>query len=88
MHNIFHNKGDFFNVKRKKGTIHVDRHRGRLRGRVPELHPHCTLSYFYEGITSRFPLANHFDSRGSGSIFGIFQDPHMCVHASLSQDGY
>ena len=27
-------------IKREKGIIHVDRHRGRLRGRVPELHPH------------------------------------------------
>ena len=38
--------------------------------------------------TSEFPLVNHFDLPGSQSIFGISQDPHMCAHASLSQDGF
>ena len=38
------------------------------------------------GISSGFPLANHFDLPGSQSIFGISQDPSMCAHASLSQD--
>ena len=38
--------------------------------------------------SSEFPLVSHFDLPGSLSIFGISQDPHMCVHASLSQDGF
>ena len=32
------------------------------------------------------PFANHFYLPGSQSVFGISQDPPMCVHASLSQD--
>ena len=33
-------------------------------------------------------MANHFDLPGSESIFGISQDLPMCVHTSLSQDGF
>ena len=33
-------------------------------------------------------LASHFGLPGSQSIFGISQDPPMCVHASFSQDGF
>ena len=40
------------------------------------------------GISSEFPLANNFDLPGSQSTFGISQDPPMCVHACLSQDGF
>ena len=40
------------------------------------------------GISSSFPLANHSDLPGSQSVFGISQDPLLCVHASLSQDGF
>ncbi|KAM9052086.1 uncharacterized protein AAG666_001621 isoform 1-T9 [Megaptera novaeangliae] len=36
----------------------------------------------------KFPLANHLALPGSESIFGISQDPPMCVCASLSQDGF
>ena len=39
-------------------------------------------------ISSGFPLTNHFDLPGSQSIFGISQDMSMCVHTSLSQDGF
>ena len=35
-----------------------------------------------------FPLANHFDSPDSESLFGISQDPPMYAHAFLSQDGF
>ena len=38
------------------------------------------------GISSRFPLANHFDLTSSQSIFGISQDPTMCADTSLRQD--
>ena len=40
------------------------------------------------GISSSFPLANHFDLPGSQSILGISQDPAMCEHTSLGQDGF
>ena len=33
-------------VKRKKSTVHVDRHTGELRERVSELHPWGSFSYF------------------------------------------
>ena len=56
--------------------------------RVAELHPRGSLNYFYGVLLSRFPLANHFDLPGLQSIFGISQDPPMCVHASLSRDGF
>ena len=39
-------------------------------------------------ISSRFPLANHFDLPDSESTFGIFQSPPVCVCTSLSQDGF
>ena len=35
------------------------------------------------GISSWFPLANHFDLPGSESEFGISKDPPMCVYTSL-----
>ena len=37
-------------------------------------------------IYSGFPLANLFDLPGSYSIFGLSQDPSMCVHVPLSRD--
>ena len=40
------------------------------------------------GISSWFSLANHFNLPGSQSIYGISQDPPMCAHAFLSQDGF
>ena len=38
------------------------------------------------GISSEFPLANHYDLTGSQSLSGVSQDPPMCAHTSLSQD--
>ena len=40
------------------------------------------------GISSSFPLANYFDLPGSQSIFCLSQDPPLCGHAFLSQDGF
>ena len=45
------------------------------------------------GISSRFPLASYFDLYDSQikphkSIFGISQDPRVCAHTPLSQDGF
>ena len=65
----------------------VDRHTGRLRGRVPESRPHGSLNHLYGAFFSGFPLASHFDLPGSQSVFGISQDPPKCAHTSLSQDG-
>ena len=62
-------------------TVHVDKHMGRLRGRVPEWRFELPLW----GISSGFRLANHFDLPGSRSIFGLTQDPPMCVHTSLTK---
>ena len=40
------------------------------------------------GISSSFPLANHFDLPGSEAIVGMFQEPPICACLSLSQDGF
>ena len=37
------------------------------------------------GISSRFPLASHFDLSGSVSACGLSQDPPVCVHADICQ---
>ena len=50
--------------------------------------PSWQLESLLWGISSGFPLANHLDFSGSLSIFDILQDPPMCAHASLSQDGF
>ena len=58
---------------------------GRLRERVAPLWQFKSLIW---GISSGFPLANHFNLTGSKSVFGIYQDFPMCARASLSQDGF
>ena len=63
----------------------MDRHTGGLRERVA---PSWKFESLLWGISSRFPLANHFDLPGSKSIFGVSQDFPMWVHASLRQDGF
>ena len=50
--------------------------------------PSWQLESLLWGISSRFPLANRLNFPGSLSIFGISQDPPMCAHTSLSQDGF
>ena len=64
----------------EKNTVHVDRHMGRLRERVT---PAWQFESLIWGISSRFPLANHFGLPGSKSIFGVSQDFPMCVRAHL-----
>ena len=66
----------------------MDRHTGRLTGRVAELYPHGILSYFYGAFLLGFLLANHLYLPCSQSMFSISQDPPMCVHTSLSQDEF
>ena len=47
--------------------------------------PSLQFELFLWDISSRFPLASHFDLLGSQSIFGKSQDPPICVQASFSQ---
>ena len=69
-------------IGRKKGVqymwidIQVDSERDKVALMAFEF-----LSW---GISSSFPLANHFDLPGSRPIFGSSQDPTMCAHASVS----
>ena len=75
-------------IKRKKNTVHVDRNIGGLRERVSHwITPFWWIEFLLWGISSGFPLAN-LDLPGSQSIFGIYQDPPIWVHTSLSQDGF
>ena len=53
-----------------------------------ESHALVQFALLLSGVSSGFPLANHFDLPGSESVFGISQDLSMCSHASLSQDGF
>ena len=47
-------------IKRKKHTVRVDRHSGRLRGRVPELCLLGSLNHLYRHVF-QFSFSNHFD---------------------------
>ena len=55
-------------------------------GTSPSVTPSWQFKSRVSGISSGFPLANHFDLPGSPSIFGISQGPSMYAQASLSQD--
>ena len=55
---------------------------------MDRLRESCALTTLTWGISSGFPLADHFDLLGSESIFSISQDPPMRACASLSQDGF
>lgn len=61
------------------------------RERVAELHPWEGNLLLLRGISSVFPLANHFDVSGSQSIFGISQSlpvhTHMHVLAKMDFSG-
>lgn len=60
---------------------------GTQRERVTEFCPRGSLNSFMWHFF-RVSLANHFGLPCSRSIFGIPQDPSMCVRASLSRDGF
>ena len=64
----------------------MNRHTGRLRER--ESLNSWQFELLLWGISSGFLLAGHFDLPGSQFISGISQDPPMCAHTSLSQDGF
>ena len=62
----------------------MERHTGRLRERERGwVTPSWQFELLLWDISSRFPLASHFDLSGSLSIIGISQDPLTCLHASL-----
>ena len=63
----------------------MDRHTGGLRERVAPLRQFESLLW---GISSRFPLTNHFDLPDSKSVFGVSQDRPTCAGTSLCQDGF
>ena len=69
--------------------VRVDRHTCRLR-RIESRW--IVLSWQFElllwGISSGFPLTNHFGLPGSPSLFAVSQDPPRCAHTSLSQNGF
>ena len=67
-------------IRRNKSTVYVDRHRGELR--VSRVVPSWQFELLSWGISSGFPLANHFDLPGSQFIFGISQDPSVCARIS------
>ena len=52
-----------------------------------QLYPHG-MKRLYGAISSGFPLANHLALPGSESMLGLSHSSAMCVHASLSQDGF
>lgn len=63
----------------------MDRHTSGLREKNSR--PHGSLNHLYWGISSGFPLANHFDWPDSESVFVISQDPpHVGVHLSANMD--
>ena len=53
-----------------------------------ESHALVQFALLLSGVSSGFPLANHFDLPDSQSTDSISQAPPMWAHASLSQDGF
>ena len=79
-------------ITRKKSTVHVDRHMGGQTHRWAQ-RQNCCHSLVVAWITFmrhffHIFLTNNSDLLGSESIFGISQDPPMCVYISPSQDGF
>ena len=58
-------------------------------GWTQRLTPSWQFKSLIWGISSGFPLANHFDLPGSESVFGIPQDPpNVCAKMDSTQEGY
>ena len=49
---------------------------------------HHGMKSLYGAISSGFPLANHLALPDSESMLGLSCCSAICVHASLSQDGF
>lgn len=76
-----------------EGTEAGEEHgaRGQTQGRAQRASlavPSWQSELLLWGVSSGLPLANHFDFPGFQSTFDVSQDPPMCLHASLSQDGF
>ena len=73
-------------LRAKKSTVCADRYVGARSKRVAELHPCGSLNYFYGAF---LPVSfDHFDLPDSEFIFCMSQNPYMCEHESLSQEGF
>ena len=70
----------------KKSTVHVDRHMGRLREKIPVLCPCGSLNHLYGAFLPVFLCLIIMIGLVQFHIW-FFQDPSMCADASLSQDG-
>ena len=73
----------------KKSVVHVDKHMGRLRERERErerVEPSKQFKSLLWGISSEFPLANHFDLSVPEPIFGLSQEPLVCAHLLAKMD--
>ena len=76
--------------KRRKSTVYVERHRGRLRGRVPESHICGSLSYFYGVFLLGFlwPIILIFLDHSPYLVYlRILQSSDVCDE-SLSRIGF
>ena len=67
-----------------KKYSHVDRHTDRLRGRTPELHPCCSLNYFYGAFLPFFPLASF--TCFTVHIWHISGSSHVCTYVLAKID--
>ena len=76
-------------IRRRKSTVHVyrrkSRHRIDTRGRIPETYSCGSLSQLW-GITSRFPLTNHFALPERVCIWCISGSSHVCMHLFTKMD--
>ena len=75
-------------IKRKKSTVRVDRHTGRLRGRVPELHLCGNLNYFYGAFLLVFlwPIILICLVHSPYQVY-LRILPCVCMHLSAKRDG-
>ena len=70
-------------IKRKKSIVCVDRHTGRLRGRVPELCPHGSLNHLYGAFLPVFLWPNF--------LICLDHSPYLAyvmILSSLGQDRF
>lgn len=67
---------------RRKSTVRMDRHMGRLRDPGPRLCPGGSLNHVCAAFLPDFLWPLILICLGSQSIFCIFQDLPMCVHTS------
>ena len=70
-------------TKRKKSTVSMDRHKGRLRERIPESFPCSGLSYFYGIFLPSFLWTIILTCRVHSSYLVYLRIlPCVCIHLS------